>query len=127
MDISKNQYRSTGGKAGSVISLLWPVISNDHCIWQGYHSTTKHHALWQTQTYYDKIVETYLVVNMGVLFPKLFWPSARKSCSCDGEKTFEIRGLRPRNCTFFDITITIHSNRTIFETECFFKLLLQVS
>ena len=69
--------------------------------------------------------------NNGILFPKLFWPSVRKSCSCDGEKTFEIRGWRPRNCKKFKITRTICLNSERSEqflvTEWFFNLFLEVS
>ena len=32
----------------------------------------------------------------GILLPKLLWPTVRTNCSSDQEKTFEIRGWRPR-------------------------------
>jgi hypothetical protein len=47
------------------------------------------------------------------------------------EKTFEIRGRRPRICKHFEITRTIYSKSERSEqflvTECFFNLFLEVS
>ena len=47
------------------------------------------------------------------------------------EKTFEIRGWRPRICNVFEITRAIYSNSERSEqflvTECFFNLFLEVS
>ena len=55
----------------------------------------------------------------------------RKNCSSDQEKTFEIRGRRPRICKIFEITRTIYSNSERSEqflvTEWFFNLFLKVS
>ena len=36
-------------------------------------------------------------------FPKLFWPTARKNVLVI-ERTFDIRGWRPRSCEIFEIT-----------------------
>ena len=59
----------------------------------------------------------------GILLPKLFWPTVRKNCSSDQEKTFEIRGWRPRICKIFEITRLIYSNcersEQFLVTECF--------
>ena len=41
-------------------------------------------------------------MKIGILLPKLFWPTVRK--------TFEIRGWRPRICKIFEITRAIYSN-----------------
>ena len=47
------------------------------------------------------------------------------------QKTFEIRGWRPRICKNFEITRTIYSNSLRAEqflaTECFFNLVLEFS
>ena len=65
------------------------------------------------------------------LLPKLFWPTVRKNCSSDWEKTFEIRGWKLRIFKIFEITWTIYSNSERSEqflvTECFFKLFLEIS
>ena len=61
---------------------------------------------------------------IGILLPKLFWPTVRKNCSSDWEKTFEIRGWRPRICNIFEITRKIYSNtersKQFLVTESFF-------
>ena len=58
----------------------------------------------------------------------LLW---EKNCSSDQEKTFEIRGWRPRICKIFEITRTIYSNcersEQFLVTESFFNLFLEVS
>ena len=78
---------------------------------------------------YATYLNTYIlwftfVIRNGILLPKLFWPTVRKKCSSDPEKTFEIRGCRTRICEIFEITRTIHSNsersEQFLETECFF-------
>ena len=43
-----------------------------------------------------------------ILLPKLFWPTVRKNCSSDREKSFEIRDWRPRICKIFEITRIIY-------------------
>ena len=69
--------------------------------------------------------------RIGILLPKLFWLTVGKNCSSDREKTFEIRGWRPRICKVFEITRTICSNSERSEqflvTECFFNFFLEVS
>ena len=61
--------------------------------------------------------------NIGILLPKLFWPTVKK--------TVEIWGWRPRICKMFEIRRTIYSNSERSEqflvTECFFNLFLDVS
>ena len=67
---------------------------------------------------------------LGILLPKLFWPTVRKNCSSDQEKLlkFEAEG---RVFSIFEITRTIYSNGERSEqfsvTECFFNLCLEVS
>ena len=63
------------------------------------------------------------------MFPKLFWPTVRKNCSTDWGKTFEIWGWRPRICRNFEITRTMKQWKvsTMFETECFYNLFLEIS
>ena len=56
---------------------------------------------------FEKLVE---VVWNGILLAKLFWPTVRKNCHSDQEKTFEILGWRPRICKDFEIPRTICSN-----------------
>ena len=66
-------------------------------------------------------------VKIGVLSPKLFWPTARKKNSSDLRKNFDIRGWI---CKIFEITRTIYSNSERSEqlvTECFFNLFPEVS
>ena len=64
---------------------------------------------------------------LGILLPKLFWPTVRKNCSSDRE----IQGRRPRICKNFEINWTIYSNSERTEQflvkECFFNLFLEVS
>ena len=64
----------------------------------------------------NNVHHQYLVssnTNIGILFPKLFWPTVRKKCSSDREKLF--RSLEQWKV------------RTIFETECIFNFFLEVS
>ena len=60
----------------------------------------------------------------------LLWPTMRKVALVI-EKTFEIRGWRPRSWKIFEITRTIFSNSGRSEqflvTECFLKLFLEIS
>ena len=74
---------------------------------------------------------TVKYIRNGILLPKLFWPTVRKNCPSDREKTYEIRGWRPRICKNFEITRTIYSNNErseqFFVKECFFNLFLEVS
>ena len=46
------------------------------------------------------------VVELGILFLKLFWPFMRKYCSGD-------EGWKPRICKKIELTRTIHSNRNM--------------
>ena len=59
----------------------------------------------------------------GILLPKLFWPTVRKNCSSDREKTFEILGWRQKIFKNFEITRPLYSNSERFEQflvkECF--------
>ena len=71
---------------------------------------------------------TRFSLRNGILLPKLFWPTVKKKCFGDREKT---RGWRPRICKIFEITWTIYSNTERSEqslvTESFFNLFLEVS
>ena len=78
------------------------------------------------------IVQPYMIWNVffeifgnGILLPKLFWPTLRKNCSSDREKTFEIRGWRPRIYKNFEITRAVYSNsawkvRAIYDSRMIF-------
>ena len=64
-------------------------------------------------------------VYNGILFPKLFWPNVRKSCSSDQEKLLDSR-LKVKNLQkkLWFLLRTIYSSSkmtvcTIFETICF--------
>ena len=47
--------------------------------------------------FYKKVEWSLMFLNRNsILLPKLFWPTVRKNCSRDWEKTFEIQGWRPR-------------------------------
>ena len=69
---------------------------------------------WMSRRLFDwNIGKSFLwraKTNFGILLPKLFWPTVRKNCSSDWEKTFEIRGWRLRICKTFKITRTIYSH-----------------
>ena len=65
----------------------------------------------------------------GILLTKLFWPTVRKKCSSDREilLRFETEGREFAKCLralkhFFKLWKV----RTIFETECFLNLFLEV-
>ena len=59
--------------------------------------------------------------NIGILLPKLFWPNVRKNCSSDQEKLMKLK-LKALDSLFKQWKV-----RTIFETECFLNLFLEVS
>ena len=62
----------------------------------------------------------------GILLPKLFWPTLRKNCSSDREQIFLYFKAEGREFAKFlrllEQFIRTVKVRTIFETECFFKL-----
>ena len=62
----------------------------------------------------------------GILFPKLFWPTVRKSCSSNREKKMTLR-LKAENLqNSWDHQNNLFEQwkvRTSFETEGFFKLI----
>ena len=64
----------------------------------------------------NNVHHQYLVssnTNIGILFPKLFWPTVRKNCSSDREKL--LRSLEQ----FIRLIIRTAVVRTIFETKYF--------
>ena len=78
----------------------------------------------------DKIYSTNLIKTMVFCYQNcsdLLWQKIVLVI----EKTFEIRGWRPRICKIFEITRTIYSNserpEQFLVTECFFNLFLEVS
>ena len=83
---------------------------------------------FMTEWGYEKLNNVKII---GILLPKLFWPTVRKKLFYWSRKTFEIEGWRPRICKNFEITWTIYSNSERSEqflvTECFFNLFLEVS
>jgi hypothetical protein len=90
-----------------------------------------HSAHLLSNMYWIWLVFSVQTAMNGILLPKLFWPTVRKKCSSNRERTLEIRGWRPRICKTFEITRTIYSNSERSEqflvTECFFNLFLEVS
>ena len=72
----------------------------------------------------DSSCKWYFVVKIVLTY-------CEKKCSSYGQKTFKIRGWRPRICKRFEITRTIYSNsarsKQFLVTECFFNLFLEVS
>ena len=67
----------------------------------------------------------------GILLPKLFWPTARKSCTSGQEKLLKFEAEGREFSKNFVITRTIYSNsersEQLLATECFFNLFLEVS
>ena len=68
--------------------------------------------------------------TIGILLPKLFWPTVRKNCSSDQEKLLKFEAEGREFEKKFEITRTIYSNSERSEqflaTECFFNLFLEV-
>ena len=48
---------------------------------------------------------------LGILLPKLFWPTVRKKCSRNPEKPFDVRGWRLRICNILEITTLYFSTK----------------
>ena len=98
-------------------SLFWKITKS--------HLVRDHHMFSPTLNFLFVIVFSWRMVfcNQNC--------SVRKNCSSDREKTFEIRGWRPRICKIFEITRTIYSNSgrsgQFLLTKCFFNLFLEVS
>ena len=82
-----------------------------------------HRWIWQRSAWFSTEQKHWIIVIIGILLPKLFWPTVKKKCSSDWEKTFEIQGWRLRICKNFEITWTIYLNSGRSEqyllTECF--------
>ena len=68
-----------------------------------------------------KITLDFFFYFFGILLLKLIWPTVRKSCSSDRMGFFLNSRSTAELWIFFEIT------RTIFETESFFNLILEVS
>ena len=71
------------------------------------------------------------ILEKWYFFLKLGWPSVRKIFSCDRRKTFEIQAESPEFAKIFR-SLENHlfeqwKVATIFKTECFFILFLEVS
>jgi hypothetical protein len=114
-------------------NLLWRICRNN---------TLK---VWQVSTLHSRIGICYLVctkmflssrnqnwsVNRdGILFPKLFRPAMSKSCSSDWEKLWNsrLKAETLQNCwDHYNNLLDQWKVRTIFETERFFNLSLEVS
>ena len=114
---------------GNTGNFFWPIMSN---FWELFFhvfmgdivvSAQKSCNEWKWKKVKNEWILNRLR-NIGILLPKLFWPTAKK-------KTVEIWGWRPRICKTFEIRRTIHSNiersEQFLVTECFFNLFLDVS
>ena len=110
---------------------LRPFIRSENC-WDPYHALAfLSFIFWVTANVCSRCKtlkarhqpESTFLCN-GIFLPKFFWPTVRKNCSSNREKTFEIRGWRSRICKIFEITRTIYSNSERSEqslvTECLF-------
>ena len=65
----------------------------------------------------------------GILLPKLFWPTVRKKCFNDQEKLLKFKDEDQEFANFLrSLEQFIQTvDGTIFETECFFNLFLEIS
>ena len=57
-----------------------------------------------------RILLPFSYAKIGILLPKLFWPTVRKKCSSDQEKLFKFDAEGRFFKKFFEITRTIYSN-----------------
>ena len=48
------------------------------------------------------IINFSYVQKHGILFPKLFWSTVRKKCSCDQEKPLELKAEGKKIAKFWD-------------------------
>ena len=86
------------------------------------------HLLWEKQSLHNLMffwvidVETidFVKISIGILFQKFFWPTVRKNCSSDWEKTFDNSRLKAKNLQDFWDQCNNFFNywnvNTIFET-----------
>ena len=76
-------------------------------------------------------IDWWFSIRIGILLPKLFWPTVRKKCSSDWEKLLKFQAEGREFQKFWDHYNNLFSNSERSEqflvTECFFNLLLEVS
>ena len=67
----------------------------------------------------------------SILFPKLFWPTLRKNCSCDWEKLLKLEAKVREFFNFWrsleQLIWTVKRQNNFRNTTLFFSLLLEVS
>ena len=111
------------GTRGIVQNKVWPKIQFSLFSHRFYLNVFRGFVQWNFRTFHRPCIKQMKMPdNIGILFLKLFWLTWERIVLVI-EKTFGIRGWRPRICKNFEITRKIYSNSEKSEqflvTECF--------
>ena len=90
-----------------------------------------HRWIWQRSAWFSTEQKHWIIVIIGILLPKLFWPTVRKNCSSDREKLLKFKAEGREFAKFLRsleqfIQTVQWKVRTIFGNRRLFNLFLEV-